>query len=149
MSSPICKQEETLTHRPVRPRPARGLARLARHSKACRYRGTGNSMDGLSTWPVKRRSCALVLRRRVGRLSDPPSSARPVASWTIPGLIDGRSWPSRSKRTKNNAKARQSRNSTVGRRPGTLISGRVKGRLSGPFHLHGQCRAVTQCVRAD
>jgi hypothetical protein len=44
-----------------------------------------------------------------------------------------RSWPSRSKRTKTNAKAGPSRNSTVGRQPGTLIPGRVMGRLSGPF----------------
>jgi hypothetical protein len=42
-------------------------------------------------------------------------------------------WPSRSKRTKNNAKAGQSRNSTVGQRPGTSVPGRVKRRLSGPF----------------
>ena len=41
--------------------------------------------------------------------------------------------PSRSRWTKNNAKAARSRNSTVQRWPGTLIPERVKGRLSGPF----------------
>jgi hypothetical protein len=42
-------------------------------------------------------------------------------------------WPCRSKRTKNNAKLGLSRNSAVGRQRGTLIPGRVLGRLSGPF----------------
>jgi transcriptional regulator with XRE-family HTH domain len=37
-----------------------------------------------------------------------------------------RTWPSRSKRTKTNAKAGLSRNSAVGRRPRTLIPGRVE-----------------------
>src|SRR5262249_8028388 len=36
-------------------------------------------------------------------------------------------------RTKNNAMAGQSRNSTVGQRPGTLIPGRVTRRRSDPF----------------
>ena len=56
-----------------------------------------------------------------------------------------KSWPSRSKRTKNNAKAGPSRNSAVGRQPGTLIPGRVTGRLSGRFsgilgYSGGECR---------
>src|SRR5205823_14854592 len=42
--------------------------------------------------------------------------------------------PSRSRRTKNNAKAGLSRNSTAGPRPGTLIPGRVMERLWGPFY---------------
>ena len=37
-----------------------------------------------------------------------------------------------------------SRNSAVGRRAGTLIPERVKGRLSGPFQSygHGRCRQL-------
>ena len=50
------------------------------------------------------------------------------------GCRDGGRRPSRSRRTKNNAKAGLSRNSTAGPRPGTLIPGRVMERLSGPFH---------------
>jgi hypothetical protein len=41
--------------------------------------------------------------------------------------------PSHRKQTKTNAKVGPSRNSAVGRQPGTLIPGRVKGRISGPF----------------
>jgi hypothetical protein len=50
-------------------------------------------------------------------------------------------WPSRSKRTKNNAKAGQSQNSMVRRSKGTLISGRVKGRI---LTLLATLRAVGQ-----
>ena len=46
----------------------------------------------------------------------------------------GHSRPSPSRRTKNNAKAGLSRNSATGQGPGTLISGRVTGRRSEPFH---------------
>ena len=42
-------------------------------------------------------------------------------------------WPSRSIRTKINAKAGPSQILTVGRRLGTLIPGRATGRHSGPF----------------
>src|SRR5262249_37452921 len=45
---------------------------------------------------------------------------------------------------KNNTKAGLSRNSTVRCRPGTLIPGRVEGRLRGPFRrdlvTRGECR---------
>ncbi len=48
--------------------------------------------------------------------------------------------PSRSRRTKINAKARPSRNSLVERRPSTLIPGRVKGRF---FRLFQGIQAVS------
>src|SRR5262249_18736588 len=48
----------------------------------------------------------------------------------LEGIVRG-TWPSRSKRTKNNVEGRPSQNSAVEQRAGTLIPGRVKRRFSG------------------
>jgi hypothetical protein len=72
------------------------------------------------------------IRERLSRSENPQNrvvSPEGLEASRLPSFA--RTWPSRSRRTKNNAKGRQSRNSMAGRRFGTLIPGWVNGRTFG------------------